>query len=267
MQGFSYHRPTSVAEAVVLLRSEGASGIAGGMSLLPVMKHRLATPSALVDLSGIASLGGIDMDGETLTIGAMVRHVAVAESPVVAAAIPALASLAAGIGDPAVRNRGTIGGVLANADPSADYPAAVVALGATIVTDRREIAGDAMFTGLFGTALAPGELIVAVKFPVPLAAAYAKFRSPASRYAIVGVFVARFSGGVRVAVTGAAPSVFRVPEMEAALSARFDPVAIAGIAIPPDGLNGDIHAEPAFRAHLVGVMAARAVATASSGAA
>jgi carbon-monoxide dehydrogenase medium subunit len=178
-----------------------------------------------------------------------------------------LASLAAGIGDPAVRNRGTIGGVLANADPSADYPAAVVALGATIVTDRREIAGDAMFTGLFGTALAPGELIVAVKFPVPLAAAYAKFRSPASRYAIVGVFVARFSGGVRVAVTGAAPSVFRVPEMEAALSARFDPVAIAGIAIPPDGLNGDIHAEPAFRAHLVGVMAARAVATASSGAA
>jgi len=264
MQGFTYHRPASVADAVALLRSTGGTGIAGGMSLLPVMKHRLATPPALVDLSGVAALTGIAASGGTLSIGAMTRHVAVADSAVVAAAIPALASLAAGIGDPAVRNRGTIGGAIANADPAADYPAAILGLGATVVTDRREIAGDDFFTGLFTTALAPGELIVALRFPLPLAAAYAKFRSPASRYAVVGVFVARFADGVRVAVTGAAPSVFRVADMEAALAARFAPSAIAGIAIPPDGLNGDIHAEPAFRAHLVGVMAARAVAAASS---
>jgi carbon-monoxide dehydrogenase medium subunit len=262
MHPFTYHRPTTVADAARLLQIAGSVGIAGGMTLLPVMKHRLASPSALVELSGIASLGGIAAGEETLTIGAMVRHIAVADSAVVAESIPALAAMAGGIGDPAVRNRGTLGGAIANADPSADYPAAVVGLGATLVTDRREIAGDAFFTGLFATALAPGELITAVLFPIPLAAAYAKFRNPASRYAVVGVFVARFAHGVRVAVTGAGPSVFRVPEMEAALATCFDPVSISGIAIPGDGLNGDIHAEPAFRAHLVTVMAGRAVASA-----
>lgn len=264
MHGFSYHRPATHEEAAVLL-SDGATAIAGGMSLLPVMKHRLAAPSALVDLSGLPDLVGVAQVGETLSIGAMTRHVAVADSPVVRAAIPALSSLAGGIGDPAVRHRGTIGGVLANADPSADYPAAVLGLGATVVTDRREIAGDEMFTGLFDTALAAGEIITAVRFPVPLAAAYAKFRSPASRYAIVGVFVARFTSGVRVAVTGAGPCVFRVPAMEAALRTSFTPDAIAGTSIPSDGLNADIHADAAYRAHLVGVMARRAVATAAGG--
>ena len=266
MKTFAYHRPTSLSAAVALLgAAPGAMPVAGGMSLLPVMKHRLATPSALVDLSGISALAGIEAKPGWLTIGAMTRHIAVADSPVVAASIPALAALASGIGDPAVRNRGTIGGVLANADPSADYPAAVLGLGATVVTDQREIAGDDFFTGLFATALAPGELITEVRFSVPLAAAYAKFRSPASRYAIVGVFVARFASGVRVAVTGAGASVFRVPEMEAALADSFTPDALSGIAIPPEGLNGDIHAEPAFRAHLVGVMARRAVADARGG--
>ena len=264
MHPFTYHRPATLADAAGLLQSTGGVGIAGGMSLLPVMKHRLATPSALIDLSGVAALTGIAAADGVLTLGAMARHIAVANSPVVAASIPALAALAGGIGDPAVRNRGTLGGAVANADPSADYPAAVVGLGATVVTDRREIAADAFFTALFATALEPGELIVAIRFPVPQAAAYAKFRSQASRYAVVGVFVAKFATGVRVAVTGAGPSVFRVPAMEAALSASFDASAIAGIAIPADGLNGDIHAEPAYRAHLVSVMTGRAVAAASA---
>jgi aerobic carbon-monoxide dehydrogenase medium subunit len=262
MHGFAYHRPATRAEAAALLK-EGATAIAGGMSLLPVMKHRLATPSAIVDLAGIPDLVCIAQEGDALTIGAMTRHVVVAESPVVRDAIPALAALAGGIGDPAVRNRGTIGGVLANADPSADYPAAVVGLDATVMTDRREIEADAMFSGLFETALMPGEIITGVRFPVPLAAAYAKFRSPASRYAIVGVFVARFPGGVRVAVTGAGPCVFRVPAMEAALATHFVPDVIAGMSVAADGLNGDIHADPAYRAHLIGVMAARAVTAAA----
>ncbi len=264
MHPFTYHRPSTIADAAALLQSTGGAGIAGGMSLLPVMKFRLATPGALVDLSGIAAMGGIAAADGVLTIGATVRHIAVANSPVVAASIPALPALAAGIGDPAVRNRGTLGGAVANADPSADYPAAVLGLGATVVTDRREIAGDAFFTGLFTTALQPGEIITSIRFPVPQAAAYAKFRSQASRYAVVGVFVAKFASGVRVAVTGGGPSVFRIPAMEAALSARFDAAAIADITIPEDGLNGDIHAEPAYRAHLVTVMAGRAVAAASA---
>lgn len=262
MHPFTYHRPATVADAAALLQNPDAKGLAGGMTLLPVMKHRLASPSSVVALSGIADLGGIAVSGNALTIGAMTKHIAVADSAVVKSAIPALAALAAGIGDPAVRNRGTLGGAIANADPSADYPAAVLGLGAVVVTNLREIAGDDFFTGLFSTALEPGELITAVRFPTPLAAAYAKFRSPASRYAVVGVFVARFADGVRVAATGAGPSVFRVPAMEAALAAHFAPSAIAGIAIPADGLNGDIHAEPAYRAHLVTVMAGRAVASA-----
>jgi carbon-monoxide dehydrogenase medium subunit len=192
----------------------------------------------------------------------MTTHAAVAHSPAQKAALPALAALAEGIGDPQVRNRGTLGGVLANADPSADYPAAVVALNATIVTNQRTIAADAFFLGLFTTALNPGEIITAVRFPMPAACGYAKFRSPASRYAIVGVFVARHADEVRVAVTGAGPSVFRVPEMERALQGAFTPDALAGMSIPPEGLNGDIHAEPSYRAHLVGVMARRAVTAA-----
>jgi len=192
----------------------------------------------------------------------MTRHVDVAESELVRERLPALAVLAAGIGDPAVRNRGTIGGSLANNDPAADYPAAVLALGATVVTDKREIAADHFFRGLFETALEPGELITSVKFPVPLAAGYAKAPNPASRFALVGVFVAKFASGARVAVTGAGPLVFRVPAFEVALSRRFEPDAVNGHGIDPAGLNSDIHAEAAFRAHLITVMGKRAVAAA-----
>jgi len=263
MKSFDYHRPTELARAAALLAATPASvPIAGGMSLLPVMKFRLAEHAALVDLTGIAALRGISIAADRVTIGAGTTHVDVANSAGLAEAIPGLAALAGGIGDPQVRNRGTIGGALANADPAADYPAGVVGLGATIVTDRRSIAADDFFTGLFTTALTPGEIIAEVVCPRPLASGYAKFRSPASRYAIVGVFVARFADHVRVAVTGAGPSVFRVPEMEQALAASFASGAIAGISISPAGLNGDIHAEPSYRAHLVGVMARRAVALA-----
>jgi aerobic carbon-monoxide dehydrogenase medium subunit len=263
MKAFDYHKPTSVPEAAALV----ASGmeirpIAGGMSLLPTIKQRLSAPSALIDLSGIPALKGVSAGGDVITIGAMTRHVDVARSSEIAKALPALAQLAAGIGDPAVRNRGTIGGSLANNDPNADYPAAALALGATIVTNTREIAADQFFLGMFETALAPGELITAVKVPVPLAAGYAKMPNMASRFALVGVFVAKFAGGVRVAVTGAAPAVFRVPVLETALGKRFAPDAVNGHAVDPGGLNSDIHAEAAFRAHLIGVMAKRAVATA-----
>ena len=263
MKAFDYHKPGSVPEAVALL-SNGAESrpIAGGMSLLPAMKQRLAAPEALIDLSGIAALKGIGASGGVLTIGAMTRHVEVATSPTVAKAVAALAQLAGSIGDPAVRNRGTIGGSLANNDPAADYPAAALALGATIVTSSREIAADQFFRGMFETALKPGELITAVKFPVPAAAGYAKVQNAASRFALVGVFVARFPSSVRVAVTGAAPVVFRVPSFEAALAARFEPAAVNGYGVDPAGLNSDIHAEAAFRAHLISVMAKRAVAAA-----
>jgi carbon-monoxide dehydrogenase medium subunit len=263
MRAFAYHKPKSVPEAVALL-TNGAEGqpIAGGMSLLPTVKQRLASPDALIDLAAIASLKGIAADSGFLTIGAMTKHFDVASSSAVAKALPALAQLAGGIGDPAVRNRGTIGGSLANNDPAADYPAAVLALGATIVTDKREIAADQYFRGLFATALEPGELIIAVKFPIPLAAGYAKAPNPASRFALVGVFVAQFASGSRVAVTGAGPSVFRVPAFEAALSRRFDPSVLNGHGVDPAGLSSDIHAEAAFRAHLITVMGKRAVAAA-----
>ncbi|HEX4365648.1 MAG TPA: xanthine dehydrogenase family protein subunit M [Rhodopila sp.] len=263
MKTFAYHRPADVAAAAALLAAtQDSIPIAGGMSLLPVMKFGLAEHVALVDLSGITALRGITVGSDDITIGAGTTHVEVTGSAEIAGAIPALAQLAGSIGDPQVRNRGTLGGVLANADPSADYPAAVVALNATIVTNQRRIAAGDFFVGLFGTALQPGEIITAVSFPIPLACGYAKFRSPASRYAIVGVFVARFADHVRLAVTGAGPSVFRVSEMERALEAAFSPDALAGMAISPDGLNGDIHAEPSYRAHLVGVMARRAVTAA-----
>jgi carbon-monoxide dehydrogenase medium subunit len=263
MRAFRYRRPSSVAEAVSALAA-AADGkvIAGGMTLIPVMKQRLAQPTDIIDLGGIGGLDAIAIDGASLVVGAMATHDAVANSPEVRRAIPALADLAGDIGDPQVRNRGTIGGSIANNDPAADYPAAVLALGATIHTDRRRIAADDFFTGLFETALEDDELIVGVSFPVPEKAGYAKFKQQASRYALAGVMVSKDPAGARLAVTGAAPCVFRVMAMEAALSARFLPAALDGLAVPADGLNADIHGSPEYRAHLVGVMAKRAVAAA-----
>jgi carbon-monoxide dehydrogenase medium subunit len=261
MYEFNYHKPTSLDEVADLLSAnEEAKIVAGGMTLIPTLKQRLARPSDLIDLAAIPSLRGITDAGDAIVVGAMTRHAEVERSPVVRQAIPALAAMAHMIGDPAVRNRGTIGGSISNNDPAADYPAALVALGATVHTMKREISADNFFTGMFETALEPGEIVTSVRFPKPQAACYQKFRNPASRYAIVGVFVARTGGGVRVAVTGAGPCVFRVPEMEAALARSFTPDAIKEITIPQDGLNSDIHASAEYRAHLVGVMARRAVA-------
>jgi aerobic carbon-monoxide dehydrogenase medium subunit len=263
MYDFNYHRPSSLADAAKALQgaSEGKL-VAGGMTLIPTLKQRLAKPSDLVDLAKIGELKGIKKDGNTIVIGAMTKHVEVATSDVVRSAIPGLAALAEHIGDPAVRNRGTIGGSIANNDPAADYPSAVVALGATVITNKRKIAAEDFFKGMFETALDPGEIITAVQFPIPEKAAYSKFPNPASRYAIVGVFVAKTGSGVRVAVTGAGPSVFRQKEMEAALAKSFAPDAVANIKVSHSGLNGDIHASPEYRAHLVTVMAKRAVAAA-----
>jgi aerobic carbon-monoxide dehydrogenase medium subunit len=263
MRSFEFHRPGTLYEMSALLSGVADSvPLAGGMTLLPTIKQRLATPAALVDLSKIPQMFGITVTGDVLTIGAMTRHVDVAESADVCSKVPLLASLAAGIGDPAVRNRGTIGGSVANNDPSADYPAAVLALDATIVTDRREIAADAFFKGLFTTALEPDEIITAVRFPIPSAGGYAKFKSPASRYALVGVCVAQKAGKVRVAVTGAGPGVFRVSAMETALENSFTPGAIAAIKVSSENLSSDIHADAEYRAHLVTVMAKKAVAAA-----
>ncbi|MDB5617321.1 xanthine dehydrogenase family protein subunit M [Tardiphaga sp.] len=260
---FAFHQPETSPEAVALLGSiQDSLPLAGGMTLLPTIKQRLATPTALIDLSKIAQLSSISLEGDTLVIGAMTRHVDVAESEAVRGAIPLLAVLAAGIGDPAVRNRGTIGGSVANNDPSADYPAAVLGLGATIVTDRREIAAADFFTGLFETALQPNEVILALRFPVPVAGGYAKFKSPASRYAVVGVCVVQSAGGVCLAVTGAGPGVFRVPEMEKALAASFTPAAVASIKVSAENMSSDIHADSEYRAHLITVMAKKAVAAA-----
>jgi aerobic carbon-monoxide dehydrogenase medium subunit len=259
MRSFAFHRPTSLHEASALLASADSVPLAGGMTLLPTIKQRLAAPGALIDLSKIAQLAGIVLNDGVLTIGAVTRHVEVAESEIVRKHLPVLASLAAGIGDPAVRNRGTIGGSVANNDPSADYPAAVLALDAIVVTDRREIPGDAFFKGLFATALEAGEIITSLRFPVPAAAGYAKFKSPASRYAVVGVCVARTAGKVRVAVTGAGYCVFRVAAMEAALEGAFTPDVIAAIKLNSENLNSDIHADADYRAHLVTVMAKKAV--------
>jgi carbon-monoxide dehydrogenase medium subunit len=258
---FNYHRPESVADAIAVLKSNSeAKALSGGMTFLPTMKMRLAQPSDVVDLGAIAELHGISQDKDGLTIGAMTTHGEIAASADVAAAIPALAALAGNIGDAQVRNRGTIGGSVANADPAADYPAALVALDATVTTDRRQIAAADFFTALFETALEDDELVTSVHFPIPKRAAYAKFPNPASRYAIVGVFVAKGANGVRVAVTGAGSSVFRVAEMEAALTANFAASAIEGISVSAADLNSDIHASAEYRAHLVGVMARRAVA-------
>ena len=263
MYDFAYQRPGSLAEAVELLaQAEEGSFLAGGMTLIPTLKLRLADPSDLIDLAALDELRGIAHQGGAIVVGAMTPHAQVSASPEVRAHIPALADLAESIGDPQVRNRGTIGGSIANADPAADYPAAVVGLGANVHTNTRSIAADAFFTGLFETALEPNELITAVSFPVPRRAAYMKFPNPASRYAVVGVMVSEGDHGVRVAVTGAGPSVFRVPEMEQALAAGFAADAVAGITVSADGLNEDIHASAEYRAHLVTVMAKRAVAAA-----
>jgi carbon-monoxide dehydrogenase medium subunit len=263
MYNFNYHSPSSVADAAKAVQSASEGKlVAGGMTLIPTLKQRLAKPSDLVDLAKIGELKGIKKDGNSIVIGAMTKHVEVATSDVVRSAIPGLAALAEHIGDPAVRNRGTIGGSIANNDPAADYPSAVVALGATVVTNKRKIAADDFFKGMFETALEPGEIITAVQFPIPEKAAYSKFPNPASRYALVGVFVAKTGSGVRVAVTGAGPGVFRQKDMEVALGKSFAPDAVANIKVSPSGLNGDIHASPEYRAHLVTVMAKRAVAAA-----
>jgi aerobic carbon-monoxide dehydrogenase medium subunit len=260
---FRYLRPSTLYEAQALFaKTPDAKYIAGGQTLIPTMKQRLAAPTALIDLSRIRELSFIRRDGGTLVIGASTPHADVESSAEVRALIPALATLAGLIGDPAVRHKGTLGGSVANNDPAADYPAAVFALGATVRTTRQSIAADDFFTGLFQTALEDGEIISEIVFPIPKCAGYSKFPNPASRYALVGVFVAQFANAVQVAVTGAGPCVFRVPAMEEALTARFVPDAIAGIAIKPDALNSDLFASAEYRAHLIGVMAKRAVAVA-----
>ena len=260
MYDFHYHRPKTLADAVGLLKGKDeARPMSGGMTLIPTLKQRLAKPTDVVDLSGVKELGGIKAEAGGVTIGAMSRHADVAASAEVKGAIPALAYLAGHIGDPQVRNRGTIGGSIANNDPAADYPAAVVGLNATVTTNTGKHTADSFFKGLFETALSDGELVTSVSFPKAEKAAYMKFPNPASRYAMVGVFVAKTAGGVRVAVTGAGPCVFRVKAMEDALAKNFSSDAIKDIKVPADGLNSDIHASAEYRAHLVNVMARRAV--------
>jgi carbon-monoxide dehydrogenase medium subunit len=264
MNTFGYYDPTSVSKAVGILADKpDARFLAGGQTLLAAMKLRLAAPSDLVDLAQIPELKGIRVEGGALVIGAMTRHAEVAASPEVGKHIRALAELAGMIGDRQVRNRGTLGGSLANDDPASDYPAAVLALGATVNTNKRKIAADDFFKGIFETALAPGELITSVSFPIPKKAAYKKFRNPASRFALVGVFAALTAQGPRVAVTGAGSrGVFRVKAMEDALAKSWSPDAIAKIAVPATDLQGDLHASAEYRAHLVTVLARRAVAAA-----
>lgn len=262
MYDFNYQKAGSASDAASALGSADDGKImAGGMTLIPTMKQRLAMPSDVIDLSG-AGMSGIRREGDSIVIGAMTTHATVAASPDVQSAIPALSSLAEGIGDPAVRNRGTIGGSIANNDPAADYPSAVVALGATVKTTKREIAGADFFTGMFETALDEDEIITEVSFPIPEKAAYAKFPNPASRYAIVGSFVAKTSGGVRVAITGAAPCVFRDGAAESALGGNFSADAVPSGTVDAGEMNADIHAGADYRAHLCTVMTKRAVAAA-----
>ncbi|KAB2839787.1 MAG: xanthine dehydrogenase family protein subunit M [Burkholderiales bacterium] len=264
MLNFNYHRPQSLADAASLLaaKPEGKA-LAGGQTLVAALKLRLAGPSDLIDLSGVAGLKGISREGNALKIGAMTTHAEVAASSEVKSALPALASLAGEIGDRQVRNRGTLGGSIANNDPAADYPAGLLGLGATVITNKRSIAADDFFTGLFGTALAAGEVITAVSFPIPKRAAYVKFKNQASRFALVGVFVAETAGGVRVAVTGAGQGgVFRAAEIEAALGKNFSAAAVAGVKISAANLNSDLHASAEYRAHLITVLAGRAAAKA-----
>ncbi len=261
MHNFEFVKPTSVADAVKALKAEGAQALSGGQTLLPTMKQRLAAPDVLVSLTGIKGTQGVCMDAGALSVGGATIHAVVAKDA--RQYYPALADLAGGIGDPAVRNRGTIGGSLANNDPSACYPAAVLASGATIVTDRRKIAADDYFKGMFTTALEEGEIIIGVNFPIPEKAAYVKFNQPASRFALTGVFVAKYPGGVRVAATGASENgVFRWTEAERALSAGFSAAAVAGLTVPAKGMIADLHGSAAYRANLVKVLTGRAVAAA-----
>jgi carbon-monoxide dehydrogenase medium subunit len=260
MYAFEYQKAKSVDDAAkIIAKDSDAKVLAGGQSLVATMKLRLSKPSTVVDLGSIKGLSGIKVDGKNVTIGAMTRHAEVAASAEVKKAIPALASLAGGIGDRMVRNMGTIGGSIAHNDPAADYPAGVLGLGATVVTNKRKIAADDFFKGLYETALGKGEIIEQVAFPIPKRAAYMKFKNPASRFAIVGVFVADFGGNVRVAVTGAGACAFRVAAMEKALASKFAPESVANIAVPEKGLNSDLHAKADYRAHLITVMARRAV--------
>jgi carbon-monoxide dehydrogenase medium subunit len=267
MYAFTFHRPTTVRQAVGLLaKHEDAKLLAGGHTLVPTMKLRLAGPPHIIDMSRIEGLAGIEAKGRSIVIGAMTPHAEVATSPVVQEAIPALAYLAGRIGDPAVRHRGTIGGSVANNDPNADYPAACLGLGATIITNKRRIGADDFFKGLFETALENDEIITKVSFPKPQKAGYVKFPNPASRYALVGVFVSKRGAEVRVAVTGAGGNgVFRVQSFEEALKKRFGVKSLEGMTIPPDGMGSDIHGSAEYRAHLVGVLARRAVAAAVAG--
>jgi carbon-monoxide dehydrogenase medium subunit len=266
MYAVEYQKPKSLADAVAQLARSGGKPLAGGQSLVAAMKLRLAQPGTLVDLAGIPELKGIRKEGDAIVIGAMTRHAEVASSEDVKRAIPALAMLAEGIGDRQVRNMGTLGGSIANNDPAADWPAAVVALNATVVTNKRRIAAGDFFKGMYETALAADEIVTAVSFPVPKKAAYTKFPNPASRFALVGVFVAQAAdGGIRVAVTGAAPSVFRSVPLETALAKSFTADAAKGVKIDASSLNNDLHGSPEYRAHLISVMAARAVAAATAG--
>jgi len=264
MHDFKHHVAKDAADAVKALQAaEDGKFLAGGQTLIPVMKQGLAMPSDMIDLGGVAGLKGISVDGSSVGIGAMTTHAEVAASNDVRQAIPALAEMAGKIGDPHIRNRGTLGGSIANSDPAADYPAAVVGLGATIKTDRREIAAGDFFTDLFETALEEDELVTRVDFPTPDACAYVKFTNQASRFALVGVFVARLGANlgseVRVAVTGAGPCVFRAEDMERALAGNFSAAALDGISVPAEGLNTDLHASAEYRAHLIQVLARRAV--------
>ncbi|MDG2242358.1 MAG: xanthine dehydrogenase family protein subunit M [Rhodospirillaceae bacterium] len=261
MYAFDYKKVASLEDAQKVFESaDDGTFMAGGMTLIPTLKQRLASPTDVIDLDGIDELRGINVDSHSVTIGAMTCHADVAASSDVKKAIPALAHLASLIGDPQVRNRGTIGGSIANNDPAADYPGALVGLGATVHTTKKTVSADDFFTGMFETALEENELVTKVSFPIPEKAAYQKFPNPASRYAVVGAFVAKTSDGIRVAITGAGPTVFRVPEMEKELTGSFTVDAISDIAVPTHELNSDLHATAEYRAHLIGVMAKRAVA-------
>jgi carbon-monoxide dehydrogenase medium subunit len=260
MYDFNYQRASSVADATAKHKAaDDARFLAGGMTLIPVLKQRLDQPSDVVDLADVKDLVGISEEGGAIVIKAMTKHHDVENSDLVKSKIPALAELAGTIGDPMVRNRGTIGGSLANSDPAASYPSAVLALNATIHTDKRTIKADDFFQGMFTTALEPGELITKVSFPIPQKAGYKHFPNPASRFPIVGAFVAQTKDGTRVAITGAGPCAFRVPEFEKALAGGYDPAKIKDIKVKADGLNTDIHASAEYRAHLINVMARRAM--------
>jgi aerobic carbon-monoxide dehydrogenase medium subunit len=265
MYGFTFERPTTVRQAVSLLaKNEDAKLLAGGHSLIPVMKLRLASPKVLIDLSKVEGLTGFELKGRSIVIGAMTTHAEVAKSPVLRQVMPGLALVPGSIGDPHVRQVGTIGGSLANNDPNADYPAAVLGLGATIITSKRKIHADEYFKGMFETVLEPDEIITKVSFPIAKKAAYQKFKHPASGFALVGVFTSKRGSEIRVAVTGAGSNgVFRVTAFEEALAKRFAPKSLESLTVPATGMNSDIHASAEYRAHLIGVMARRAVAAAN----